>query len=77
MEKISDGKGGFLYCSVDCNPSYYNTLYNSSEECFEDIKCEIIQDVEEMGYNEHEKERVLNHYEITLNMSNVEWKDLY
>lgn len=75
--RINNGKDSYLYCSVDCEVSNYRDSYNSSEECFNEIKSDIISDCEFRNYSESETNKVLDHYEILLNNANGEWKDIY
>jgi hypothetical protein len=75
--RINNGKDSYLYCSVDCEVANYQDMYDSSEECFDDIKGDIIEDCKERGYNDNETQKVLAHYSITFSNSSVEWKNMY
>ena len=75
--QINNGKDSYLHCSVDCEVSNYQDKYNSSEECFRDLKDEIVEDCEEREYNIEETEKVLSHYEILINNANGKWEDKY
>jgi hypothetical protein len=73
--RINNGKDNFLYCNVDCEISNYQSSYNSSQEAFQSIRGEIIEDCEKRGYEEYEIEKVLNHYEILFNNASGNWKN--
>lgn len=75
--KIYNGKDNFLYCSIDSDPSNYMDGYDSSEECIDDIKQDIIDDCKLRNYTEEEIKTVVSHYEIVFNNTNFEWKNLY
>ena len=75
--RINNGKNSYLYCSIDCQVSNYQEMYNSSEEAFEDIQVDIITECNEKGYDEYEIEKVLSHYEISFNNAGGTWKNIY
>lgn len=64
METRINYQGGYLYCSVDCQVSNYRDIYDSSEECIEDIKDEILEDCKQREYNEYQTDAALRHYSI-------------
>lgn len=78
--KINVGKGGnedYLYCSVDIQVSNYQEMYDSSEECFDDLKPEIIEDCKKRGYSEEETQSVLSFYQIKFSNAQGVWEDKY
>lgn len=72
--KINNGKNSYLYCSVDCQVSNYADDYANGEECFADIRQEIIDDCTTSEYTEQETNKVLSYYESLFNNSCVTWR---
>lgn len=66
MVRINNGKNSYLYCSVSDNASDWSDAYDSSEECYEDIREDIIDSCKQRGYTDTETKTVLSHYEIYL-----------
>lgn len=68
---------GYLHCNVSDNSSEYLDLYDSSEECFADIKQDILDECAKRNYNKEETQAVLDHYEIKLNNAAGTWENQY
>lgn len=73
MERINNGKDSYLHCNVNCNPSDYQDMYNSSEECLEDMEAHIIGDCYLRQYSAEATETVLQHYRIKFNNWGGKW----
>lgn len=76
-ERIQIGKDEYIYCDVPLAIGTYQCMYDSSEECFNDIRNNILVDCIDRNYNVNEIKRVLNHYEIALNNANGKWENMY
>lgn len=67
----------YLYPPIEDNPSHYSDLFDSSEECLEDIKPDILFHCEELEYTEEETEKMISHFEVTFNNWGGTWKNIY
>jgi hypothetical protein len=67
----------YLYPSIESNPHHYCELYDSAEECLEDIKPNVLFHCKELGYTEDQTEKMLSHYEITFKNWDGKWLNIY
>ena len=75
--RINNGSNEYLYCSVSTEVSQYQDMYDSSEECIEDIKADIIEDCESRGYSDIDAQKVIGYYETLFHNANGKWINLY
>ena len=73
--RINHPNGGYLFFR-DINPADYCDYYDSWQECFEDLKEDIIEDCKNLGYTKKETEAVLWHIECKFSNSNCEFKNI-
>lgn len=71
--RINNGKNSYLYCSVHLNPTDYQSIYSSANECMEDITPDIIADANKRGYTKDETDTIIQHYSICIGNASGEW----
>lgn len=76
-ERIQIGKDEYIFCDIPLTIRTYQCIYDSAEECFNDIKEEIIYDCIDRGYTVDEATKILAHYEIALNNANGIWENKF
>jgi hypothetical protein len=75
--RINNGKDNYLHCSVDCQVSNYQSMYDSPQECLDDIKEEIILDCQKRNYTQEETQTVLDFYASKFNSASGVWKNIF
>ena len=74
--RIGSADTGYLYCDVVDIPSTYAYMgiYATPDECFADIKEDILESCRKREYSDAETEKVLRHYRVRLDLYPGEWK---
>jgi hypothetical protein len=72
MEHKINYNGGYLYATM---PQIYNMahLFSNSEEAYQELKGEVLEEAQSKGYNSSEKEAIISHLEIFIRNSYVEF----
>jgi hypothetical protein len=72
MEHKINYNGGYVYATM---PHIYDIahLFSNSEEAYQELKGEVLDEAQSKGYNHSEKEAILSHLEIFIKNSDVEW----
>jgi hypothetical protein len=71
MARINNGDG-YLFCSIDIDNNLMD-VFESSDECFEAYRNDIIEDAKLNNYNENEIEKILSFYKIMISNWNGNW----